>query len=50
MMAFVQLQEPVVATGAVTAREYRSFLELADRPGFGWREALMLASWGRRPV
>jgi SAM-dependent methyltransferase len=50
MMAFAQLQEPVVATGAVTNREYSSFLELADRPGFGWREALMLASWGHRPV
>jgi len=50
MMAFAQIEEPVVSSGAVTHDEFGAFLELAHRPGFGWREALMLASWGRRPV
>jgi SAM-dependent methyltransferase len=49
MMAFAEIRDAVVAAGGASDQEYRSFLELADRPGFGWREALMLASWGQRP-
>lgn len=48
--AFAELEELVIAEGQVTVREYRAFLALAEDPAFTWREALMVAAWGRKPV
>jgi len=49
-LSFAGLRESIVAAGRVEEREYDQFLALYDDPSFAWRDALRMATWGRRPL
>jgi SAM-dependent methyltransferase len=45
-----QVREPMVAAGLMASREMEDLLALLADPEFVWMEALVMATWGRRPV
>lgn len=48
--AFVELRDPILERGAVTAGEFDDFVALTRNPEFAWREGLTIAAWGRKPA
>lgn len=46
--AFIELRDPILARGTVTAREFDEFVALTRNPAFAWREGLTVAAWGRK--
>lgn len=47
--AFVELRDPILERGTVSADEFDDFIALTRNPEFAWREGLTIAAWGRKP-
>lgn len=46
--AFIELEDAIVARGAVSAAEFAEFVALTRNPDFAWREGLTVACRGRK--
>jgi SAM-dependent methyltransferase len=49
-LTFVQLREPMIETGLITAADFESIIELCGNPKLSFMSQVTMAAWGCRPA